>query len=90
MNELLLPPMPSLDTAIIEEYTSFAIPADRIVAEPQVAVRFCEAVNRRLPEELQVDQAMLNKRLLNLRRRGEAKGGLPRLRRAYNGRRIIG
>jgi len=31
--------------------------------------------------EHQFDQATLNRRLLNLRKRGEANGGLPRLQR---------
>lgn len=75
--------MPSIDSAVIAEYTSLAIPADRIVADPQVAARFCDAVNRRLPAEHQVDQATLNQRLLNLRRRSEDNGGLPRLGRNY-------
>lgn len=78
--------MVSLDSAIISEYGRFNIPADQIVTDPEVASKFGEAVNRRLSDELRVDQASLNKRLLNLRRRGEGNGGLPRLRRGYNGR----
>lgn len=72
--------MHSLDSAIIEEYTKLAVPADRIIADPQLAAAFRDAVNLHLPTELQVDQPTLNRRLLNLRRRGEANGGLPRLR----------
>jgi hypothetical protein len=45
---------------------------------------FCDAVNCRLPKELQVDEPTRNKRLLNLRRRSEANGGLPRLQRSHN------
>jgi hypothetical protein len=77
--------MTSLDSAIIEEYANLGIPADRIVADPHLAATFCDAVNRCLSTEQQVDQTALNKRLLNLRRRGEANGGLPRLQRAHNG-----
>jgi hypothetical protein len=73
--------MVALDSAIIEEYTNFAIPADHIVAEPHVAAAFRDDVNRRLLVDVQLDQSMLNKRLLNLRRRGQEKGGLPRLER---------
>jgi hypothetical protein len=69
----------SLDSTILAEYTKLATPADRIVADPQLAATLRDAVNRRLPAELQVDQESLNRRLLNLRRRGEANGGLPRL-----------
>lgn len=40
----------------------------------------------RLSNELQVDEATLNRRLLNLRRRGDVKGGLPQLQRSYDSR----
>lgn len=46
--------MDSLDSAIIEEYQRMAIPADRIVADPQIAATFRDAVNHRLPAGLQV------------------------------------
>jgi len=46
--------------------------------DPHVAARFCDAVNHRLPDELQIDPTMLNRWLLNLRRRGDANSGLPR------------
>ncbi len=75
-----------LDQAIIETYVRFDTPADQVVADPQLATRFGQDVNSQLPKTQQVDQATLNKRLLNLRRRGEEKGGLPRLRRDFNGR----
>jgi len=75
-----------LDRVIVETYVRFDTPADQIVADPDLAGQFGDAVNGRLPREDQVDLATLNKRLLNLRRRGEEKGGLPRLRRDYNGR----
>jgi hypothetical protein len=76
--------MTSLDSSIIEEYANLGIPADRIVADAHLASRFCDAVNGRLPESLQVEPATLNKRLLNLRRRGEANGGLPRLKHNHS------
>lgn len=76
----------NLDAAIIEEYSKLRVPADQIVADPQLSSSFCDAVNRHMGTLAAVDQATLNKRLLNLRRRGEDKGGLPRLERAYNGR----
>jgi len=76
----------TLDSVIIAMYPLYGVPADRIVADPKCGVEFRDAVNRQLPDELQVDQASFNKRLLNLRRRGEANGGLPRLKRRYSGR----
>lgn len=78
--------MTALDDAIMEEYVSFQTPADRLVSNPAVAAAFAAAVNARLKKDQRVDQVTLNKRLLNLRRRGEDNGGLPRLERSYYGR----
>jgi hypothetical protein len=78
--------MSALDSAIVAEYRRFDTPADQLVSDPNLAGAFRTAVNSRLPEGDQVDQATLGKRLLNLRRRGEEKGGLPRIRRGYHGR----
>lgn len=74
------------DKIIIEEYVDFDVPADQVVVDPSFAALFLERVNQRLPDESQFIQAELNKRLINLRRRGQANGGLPRLRRNYSGR----
>ncbi|QDT82280.1 hypothetical protein Mal35_57730 [Gimesia maris] len=74
------------DKVIIEEYVLFNVPADQIVVDPTLAEAFLQRVNRRLPDESKFTQADLNKRLINLRRRGQANGGLPRLRRNYSGR----
>ena len=71
---------------IVVEYVAFNVPAGRIVADPDLAAKFLTRVCRSLPPELQVDLATFNKTLLNLRRRDEAKRGLPRLQRSYNGR----
>lgn len=76
----------SLDSAIVAEYSLYGVPADQIVSNPERAIEFRDRVNRSLTPELQVDQATFNKRLLNLRRRGQANGGLPRLERGFNGR----
>jgi hypothetical protein len=78
--------MERLDQAILQTYVRFDTPADQIVADPDLATSFGQEVNAQLSRAQQVDQATLNKRLLNLRRRGEEKGGLPRLRRDYHGR----
>ena len=76
----------TLDSAIVAEYPTFGVPADQIVSDPSVAEAFWIAVQLRLPATGDVDVVTKNKRLLNLRRRGEDKGGLPRLERGYNGR----
>jgi hypothetical protein len=78
--------MESLDAVIVSEYPKFNTPADQIVSDPELSTKFHGVVNRRLPASQRVDLATFNKRILNLRRRGEDNGGLPRLRRDYNGR----
>ena len=78
--------MKTLDSVIVAEYPVFNVPADQIVADPKLAAEFQQAVNSKLPTPARVDLATLNKRLLNLRRRGQGNGGLPRLERGYNGR----
>ena len=76
----------SLDQAIKAEYVVLDVPADGIVATPQLAKKFAEAVNHRLSDGECESLETINKRLLTLRKFGQAKGGLPRLRREYNGR----
>lgn len=75
-----------VDAVIIDEYVRFDTPADRIPANPELAEAFRERVNLRLPPNLQFTVEALNTRLINLRRRGQQNGGLPRLRRAFRGR----
>lgn len=77
--------MEILDKVIINAYVSFDTPADRIVADPKLAGEFHAAVSQHLGDDC-IELADLNKKLLNMRRRGEDKGGLPRLRREYRGR----
>ena len=74
------------DRVIIEEYVRYDVPADQIPADPIMAQEFLNRVNARLSDGSKFSLPDLNKRLINLRRLGEAKGGLPRLRRNYNGR----
>lgn len=76
----------TLDSVIISEYLRYNVPADQIVADPKLAAEFQDRVNSQLPPEFRVDPATFNKRLLNLRRRGQANGGLARLERGYSGR----
>jgi hypothetical protein len=75
-----------LDVTIVSAYCEFNTPADQIVADPQVGQRFADLVNKKRPGSHSLSVADLNKRVLNLRRLGESKGGLPQLRRRYNGR----
>jgi hypothetical protein len=76
----------TLDEAILTVYPDFDTPADQIVADPAVSQKLADKVNSFLPGEAKATLAEINKRVLNLRRRGEDKGGLPRLRRTHRGR----
>jgi hypothetical protein len=75
-----------LDAAIVSVYRQFGTPADRIVADPAIGEQFAGQVNNLAAEGQPATLAEINKRLLNLRRRGEDQGGLPRLQRRYHGR----
>jgi hypothetical protein len=76
------PPRHLLDDAIRSAYEQFGTPADEIIVVDEKARRFTAAVNRSLPENLVASAQEIKRRLLALRRRGEARGGLPRMRRA--------
>lgn len=71
-----------LDSVIVAEYTSFNVPSDRIVADPEMSEEFAKNVNRQLPTADRCDCRTVNSRLLTLRKLGR----LPRLARDYNGR----
>lgn len=75
-----------LDSAIREAYLDLGIPADRILLEPRMTGRFCDEVNAHVPGSVRYTTVGITKRLLALRKRGEARGGLPRLQRPYYGR----
>ncbi len=77
-----------LDSAILQVYGVFNRPADQIVSDPALNEEFCRKVNASLGVKPPVEIAAVNKRLLNLRRRGEENGGLPRQFRGYNGRQV--
>ncbi|MEQ8788690.1 MAG: hypothetical protein RIC55_20435 [Pirellulaceae bacterium] len=77
-----------LDEAIISAYRKHAVPADQLVADPELNAAFFHSVVAAFDGGEQVDVATVNRRLLNLRRRGEENGGLPRLQRDYRGRKI--
>jgi truncated hemoglobin YjbI len=67
-----------LDKKIREVYGEFGSSADEIVVDDEISRRFTEAVKRVLAGNAGVNVKEVKKRLLNLRRRGEARGGLPR------------
>ncbi len=65
-------------------YLEYRVPCDRLVSNPTSLKAFTQDYAERTGQS--VDAAVLAHHLLNLRRRGQANGGLSRLRRTYNGR----
>ena len=78
----------TLDDVICESYVEFKTPVDRIVASPALSKEFASLVNSQFPRGERRDVETINWRLMTLRKRGEDKGGLPRLERAYYGREV--
>ena len=79
-------PAAALDEAIRQEYRRFNVPVDQIVSDPAIGAEFAAQIQSRLKCRDPLDIAVVNWRLMTLRKRGEANGGLPRLERAFNGR----
>ncbi len=72
------------DELLRKMYVEYSIPCDRLVSNPSTLYRFTREYTQRSGQE--AAPAHLSHRLLNLRRLGEGKGGLSRLRRNYFGR----
>ena len=72
------------DYLLREMYIEYDTPCDRLVSNPESLGEFCDDYVARTGDA--VAPAELGHHLLNLRRRGQANGGLPRLRRGYSGR----
>ncbi len=72
------------NSILVEMYLEYDTPCDRLVSDPQRLGEFCKDYVARSGEV--VEPAELSHHLLNLRRKGQANGGLPRLRRGYSGR----
>ena len=70
-----------VDESIVETYKSFNRSSDQILVDETLSSQFVAEVLRRLLADMQVSLKLVKSRLLTLRRRGEARGGLPRLRR---------
>ena len=61
------------DDLLRRMYVEYDIPCDRLVSNPEILTGFTGDYNSRTDE--QVEPAELSHHLLNLRRRGEDKGG---------------
>jgi hypothetical protein len=75
-----------LDAVIRRKYVEFGVAADSVLSFSEESEKFAKAVNSELPNDAKVDSDAIRWRLITLRKRGEEKGGLPRIERAYNGR----
>lgn len=76
---------PQLDDDILRKmYVEYNAPCDRLVSNPVSLQAFAEDYVQRTGQ--QVEAVQVSHRLLTLRKLGAAKGGLPRLRRSYQGR----
>jgi hypothetical protein len=72
------------DDLLRQMYVDYDTPSDRLVSDPAKLRAFVDDYTERTGQQLEPSQ--IAHRLLTLRKLGEAKGGLTRLRRAYNGR----
>lgn len=72
------------DNVLKQMYVEYDTPCDPLVSDPAILRPFSEDYAERTGQ--QVEPAQVSHRLLALRKLGEAKGGLPKLRRTYNGR----
>ena len=76
---------PALDDNVLRQmYLEYDTPCDRLVRDPARLLLFDDDYMQRTAQ--QIEPAQVSHRLLTLRKLGEAKGGLTRLRRRYNGR----
>lgn len=72
------------DAVLVEMYREYDTPCDALVCDQAQLLSFASDCSERTNQT--VEPSELAQRLLALRKRGEAKGGLPRLRRRYDGR----
>lgn len=76
---------PVFDDGVLKQmYVEYDTPCDPLVSDPSKLLSFAADYGERTGQ--QVEPAQVSHRLLTLRKLGEAKGGLPKIRRRYNGR----
>ena len=72
------------DDILREMYIEYNVACDRLVSDPSKLLSFSKDYIQRTGQ--QIEPSQLAHRLLTLRKLGQDKGGLPRIRRAYHGR----
>ncbi len=77
--------LPAFDDKVLKQmYVEYDIPCDPLISDSAKLRSFANDYTERTGHHVELTR--LSRHLFNLRKRGEAKGGLPRLRRKYNGR----
>jgi hypothetical protein len=72
---------------IKEEYLMYGVPVDTILLNEAMKEEFADLVNARIDERIQYRIPHLMSDLLLLRKKGQDKGGLPRLKNYRRGTR---
>lgn len=75
-------PLTDIERAIIDEYSRFGTPADQLALNHELGTAFC----RRLRLSCPTAKAMEEEEIIALTVRLRKKGMLPRLQRAFAGR----
>jgi hypothetical protein len=75
------------DELLKKMYMEYDTPCDSLVSDPTFLSSFTEDYCERAQQK-NIDPAEMGQRLLHLRKKGEDKDGLPRLRRKYCGRNL--
>ena len=55
------------------------MPADKLLCDPEATAEFCDVIRGANSELAETTNAVIAKRLLQLRKLGQDRGGLPRL-----------
>ena len=72
------------DNVLKEMYIEYGVACDSLVSNPSRLLSFTEDYVQRTGQ--QIESSQLAHRLLTLRKLGQDKGGLPRIRRTHHGR----
>jgi hypothetical protein len=73
------------DELLKQMYLEYDTPCDRLVSDPLLLSTFTQDYAER-SQQKSSNPAEMGRCLLHLRKKGEANGGLQKLRRKYNGR----
>jgi len=72
---------PVLDETLKDKYVAFAVPADQLLCSPSELATFCDLIRGTSEELSSLGNETIARRLLQLRKLGQPRGGLPRLKK---------